>query len=80
VVWTLTQPQKRWQCTHCREVVPVDSTTSHAGQHLVTSHGQAKPNSQSEEIDSPPQTVVQQICDMAYKLLGLGTHFFLFDD
>lgn len=66
---TGNNPQKRWQCTYCGKVVPVDSTTYHAGQHLVTSHGRAKPNSQSEEIDSPPQTIIQQVSDMAYKAL-----------
>lgn len=38
-------PYKCWQCTLCGKVMPVDSTTYHAGQHLNNKHHIHRPDS-----------------------------------
>jgi hypothetical protein len=61
--------QRCWQCTYCGKVMPVDSTTYHAGQHLEGGHHLVKPDSQREDANPLPQTIAQQVTSMAYKAL-----------
>ena len=47
-------PQRCWQCTFCGKVMPVDSTTYYAGQHLENKHRIHRSGHQSEELNPPP--------------------------
>jgi hypothetical protein len=61
-------PQKCWQCTYCGKIMPVHSTTYHAGDHLSKNHQVSKPGSVPEERDAPGN-IANQLTNMAYKAL-----------
>ena len=59
------KPQKNWRCTLCGLIIPVDSTTAHAGAHLRTKHRVYKQGTEP----APRRSIGQAVAGMAYYAL-----------
>jgi hypothetical protein len=59
------KPQKNWRCGLCGIIIPVESTTHHAGEHLRKKHKVYKEG--TEPI--PRRSIGQAVADMTYHAL-----------
>jgi hypothetical protein len=59
------KPQKNWRCGLCSLIIPVESTTHHAGSHLRKKHKVYEEGTEP----TPRKSIGQAVADMTYYAL-----------